>query len=492
MATRQSAVDWLNAQNGKKLDFDGAWGAQCVDYFNYYYQHLVGVSPYAHGYGVNGAKDLWNVNTSRFDKIANNPNDANQIPQPGDILIYNSSWGGGYGHVEMVLSADASGVNVSGQNMRGVTDPVSTTRRSWGAIVGGLIGWMSYKNFETVSSLQPYQRQVAGDSMNYRERPTTSSAILRTFAPGDILDLKGFVRGENVSGNPIWFVGLYTGGYIWSGGFTSQSVDGLADLTPPPVVVEPPKPVIPPYEPKDPEMVDVEASDFPAWVQFEKVTDPDDTDKVNQEAYEYYKLKYNQDYKYYPIESCTHWWGTPNTGITHDGVVNQMKNTGDLSVDFVVSANRVTSFGSLKKVSYTTGARSMYQWTSENDPNLTEDVYKTMGLLHYVVEKKNPRLKGEPIRLHKEFMQTACSNIDVKKVRDYASQFAYGDLDFNTGKPPVKPPVVEPPIVKPPVTPPDPEKPVEPPTEGSQTLFDALKQLIDKLIQWLKSYRKDK
>ena len=108
----------------------------------------------------------------------------------------------------------------------------------------------------------------------------------------------------------------------------------------------------------------------------------------------------------------------------------------------------------------------------------------------YVVEKKNPRLKGEPIRLHKEFMQTACSNIDVKKVRDYASQFAYGDLDFNTGKPPVKPPVVEPPIVKPPVTPPDPEKPVVEPPVASQTLLDVIKQLINYIINWLSSWRR--
>jgi hypothetical protein len=102
-----------------------------------------------------------------------------------------------------------------------------------------------------------------------------------------------------------------------------------------------------------------------------------------------------------------------------------------------------------------------------------------------VLEKKNPRLKNEQIRLHKEFMPTACSEIDVKKVRDYASQFAYGDLDFNTGEKPVKP-------TEPPVTPPEPGKPpVEPPV-ASQTLLDVIKALINKIIDWLSQWKRSK
>ena len=80
--TRQDAINWLNAQNGKALDFDSMYGVQCFDFFNYYYQFLTGRNPYSDGYGVPGAKDIWNVPTSRFTKVANNPNDPNQYPAP--------------------------------------------------------------------------------------------------------------------------------------------------------------------------------------------------------------------------------------------------------------------------------------------------------------------------------------------------------------------------------------------------------------------------
>lgn len=68
--------------------------------------------------------------------------------------------------------------------------------------------------------------------------------LVQWFEPGKTYDFKGFVRGESVNGNNIWFVGKYTGHYVWSGGFTSQSTAGLPDLSPDP------KPVVlqTPYE----------------------------------------------------------------------------------------------------------------------------------------------------------------------------------------------------------------------------------------------------
>ncbi len=154
MATQSEAVTWLNGQVGKVLDFDGAWGSQCVDAFNFYYQYLVGRSPYSDGYGVPGAKDLWNVATSRFTKI---PDSASLVPQPGDILIYGSSWGGGYGHVEMVVANSSTGVTIVGANLSGNSSiGVQKTTRSWGAM-RGLIGVMRFNGFS-----QP----VIGEVMN--------------------------------------------------------------------------------------------------------------------------------------------------------------------------------------------------------------------------------------------------------------------------------------------------------------------------------------
>jgi N-acetylmuramoyl-L-alanine amidase len=117
MVTRAQAVTWLKAQIGKYLDYDHQYGAQCVDFFNFYYKYITGGrSPYADGYTVVGAKNLWWVPTDKFIKIPDSPS---LWPKPGDVLIYGSTWGGGYGHVEVCLSSDAYGSWVVGENEYG-------------------------------------------------------------------------------------------------------------------------------------------------------------------------------------------------------------------------------------------------------------------------------------------------------------------------------------------------------------------------------------
>ena len=142
MATQTDFVNWLNNAVGKYWNFDGLYGNQCTDLFNFGYQFLTGVSPYSRGYGVDGAKDLWNVATDVFVKIADS---STLEPQPGDVLIYGASWGGGWGHVEMVEYTNANGCGVIGNNMLGnPTAPATRAFRTW-AGMRGLIGVMRPK-----------------------------------------------------------------------------------------------------------------------------------------------------------------------------------------------------------------------------------------------------------------------------------------------------------------------------------------------------------
>ena len=46
--SRQDAVNWVYAQEGKSLDYDHAYGAQCVDLIKYYYDYF-GYGSYAMG-----------------------------------------------------------------------------------------------------------------------------------------------------------------------------------------------------------------------------------------------------------------------------------------------------------------------------------------------------------------------------------------------------------------------------------------------------------
>lgn len=143
---RATAIQWCQSKLGQAMDFDGQYGAQCVDFFNFYYQYLTNRNPYSDGYGVPGAKDLWNVPTSLFDKVTNNPNDLNQLPQPGDIMIYNGSMPGtgGYGHVAIV--GETNGVYYE-QNYGGMFVKKNTRRFN-----GYEIGWLSFKGFNTGGS----------------------------------------------------------------------------------------------------------------------------------------------------------------------------------------------------------------------------------------------------------------------------------------------------------------------------------------------------
>lgn len=94
--------------------------------------------------------------------------------------------------------------------------------------------------------LQSFQRRVKGDdSANYRDAPNTGANIRDTFPANDVADFKGWVHGENVNGNDIWFVGRYTGGYSWSGGYTDSSTNGLADMNAPAPTPAPPVPPAP-------------------------------------------------------------------------------------------------------------------------------------------------------------------------------------------------------------------------------------------------------
>lgn len=139
MATQAEAVTWLSAQVGQHLDYDHAYGQQCVDFFNFYYQWLTGDSPYGDGYGVNGAKDLWYVNNPRLTKIGDS---SSLVPRAGDILVYGPAWGAGFGHVEVCLSSDSNGSHLVGENEHNnPSEGVVGVYRTW-AQMSGLLGVM--------------------------------------------------------------------------------------------------------------------------------------------------------------------------------------------------------------------------------------------------------------------------------------------------------------------------------------------------------------
>jgi hypothetical protein len=90
--TMTPATRWFNASVGRKIDDDGAYGAQCMDLYADYQRNCLKVTVK----GAPAAKDVWNnnsYNTSAFTKIANTPS---FIPKRGDVCVWTN---GTYGHI---------------------------------------------------------------------------------------------------------------------------------------------------------------------------------------------------------------------------------------------------------------------------------------------------------------------------------------------------------------------------------------------------------
>ena len=107
--------------NGQKVDYDGAFGYQCVDLANFYLWKVYGIRPGIAG--IVGAVDIFTnkgafVSTKHADYI---PYSKGFVPIKGDIIIWgsnvrNGALTGRFGHVGIVVSADSNGFKSLDQN----------------------------------------------------------------------------------------------------------------------------------------------------------------------------------------------------------------------------------------------------------------------------------------------------------------------------------------------------------------------------------------
>lgn len=102
---------FISKWNGKGINFDNAYGNQCVDLYRQYLKEVLGVpqSP-----PVKGAADIWDtIDTNRFIKIENTPLG---IPQKGDIMIWKRVSRLPFGHVGVYISGNLWSFNSFDQN----------------------------------------------------------------------------------------------------------------------------------------------------------------------------------------------------------------------------------------------------------------------------------------------------------------------------------------------------------------------------------------
>jgi hypothetical protein len=109
-----SFQEFLQKYNGKYIDFDGAYGAQCMDLLHQYVVEVLGLTDHRI-LAAPAAKDLYNNFDNIFGKefFERIPNTPDGVPQAGDIVI----WGyRPYGHVAIFIEGDVNSFRSMDQN----------------------------------------------------------------------------------------------------------------------------------------------------------------------------------------------------------------------------------------------------------------------------------------------------------------------------------------------------------------------------------------
>jgi hypothetical protein len=110
--------EFVKKYTNKTVDFDGAYGGQCVDLFNRYLVDCLSISNPIQQFPVASAYQIYSYakNNSNFICI---PNDPTAVPQAGDIIIWNQGVGI-HGHVGIFVEGDVMSFRSFEQNWNGV------------------------------------------------------------------------------------------------------------------------------------------------------------------------------------------------------------------------------------------------------------------------------------------------------------------------------------------------------------------------------------
>ena len=119
--TRAEAVAWAQSQNGATLDYDGVYGAQCVDLIKYYYAYLGDNAGYARG---NANEYASNTLPSGWTRVYGDY-------QPGDVAVFKTNYNdyndngslimgtGSLGHVSIITEVNGGWFTSMNQNHAG-------------------------------------------------------------------------------------------------------------------------------------------------------------------------------------------------------------------------------------------------------------------------------------------------------------------------------------------------------------------------------------
>lgn len=143
--------EFVEKYKGKLVDFDGAYGAQCVDLVRQYFKDVWELPKQPEG--VIGAQDFYYKHNER--PIQNKLCDCHSyigamLPPVGSVVVFKKASTNQFGHIGICLSADALGMNVFEQDGIANAKAIEEKRKQKGAYIkrwnyDRLVGWLVKK-----------------------------------------------------------------------------------------------------------------------------------------------------------------------------------------------------------------------------------------------------------------------------------------------------------------------------------------------------------
>lgn len=128
---------WVEANLGKGIDYDGAYGVQCVDIAKHFIKNVLGVTPQSIGNAIEyyNKRKTSKYLTSNFKWISNTPE---FVPQKGDLCVFTSK--SGNGHISIATGEGTTSYFYSyDQNYpKAKHEPMTKIKHSYNSFLGVL------------------------------------------------------------------------------------------------------------------------------------------------------------------------------------------------------------------------------------------------------------------------------------------------------------------------------------------------------------------
>lgn len=137
--TQQDVKNFFKQYDETYIDFDGYFGAQCVDLVQFYNKEVVHAEPL-----TGNAADIWKTYPKdTYDKVVNTPDG---VPESGDIIIWDKIPNNkkSFGHIAIFYEGDDHEFITFGQNRPSGSPAHFQYHENYNRV----LGWLHPKNME--------------------------------------------------------------------------------------------------------------------------------------------------------------------------------------------------------------------------------------------------------------------------------------------------------------------------------------------------------